>query len=828
MIKQFKEINFGSYKDFKWNDKIEDFNKINIIYGRNYSGKTTLSRIARSFELKNIHKDFGGSSFKISLENGEITEKDIENQSLNIKVYNSDFVKDNLSYLYDDNGDIKGFKTLGKENTKLFKEIEELEEKLIKKNSDGDNVSGLRLEVENLEKSYQDKCEAYKTHDKYLDNELTRKAKEINSNINYCKPGERYDKSKLRKELEDISNKNKKCNIQDYDKSLVILTHEGESRLIEKLKDYKLNSMIFNIEFNDKNFTNIFNEYKTLLSKAITDNSKLNSNIRKWLKDGFIIHSHGDNQQCQFCKNILSKERLEELEKIVNFNSNEKQELEQKLNELKNTIQDCKLKTSKLLCDINKDNFYSHFKGQFEENEISLKISIQKYNAIFDKFISNIDKKLENIFDSIEIAEENDCSSDINEILNEIKNLCDDNNAYGDKLEKKQEDARKQLRQNEVLKFWKDFGYDEKISKKEELEKNKNEVKNEKDNKQDEIAKIEKEIIDKQKGLSKLDLSVKNINAYLKSYFGHNALEIEIGEDSNERQTFTILRNQKPAKNLSEGECSLVAFCYFIATLKAEDNTLKPIIWIDDPISSLDNNHIFYIFSLIENEIMQKEFYNQIFISTHNLDFLKYLKRLKKSKPKQNNGDKTEYYYPQYYFIEKNIHENGETSEIKELPKYLKKYTTEFNYLFEQIYKFRNLSDEYSEDLKATLVYNFGNNLRKFLEIYLFFKYPNNFESLGKEQIETFFKDTYQDDEFEENKRVIAGIINRYQNEYSHLREIPDRGMQPIDIEETKKIASFILDTMKKNDEKQYKALERSISKAIVGTENKLEQKGNK
>lgn len=792
MIKQFKEINFGSYKDFKWKftSKEYDFNKINIIYGRNYSGKTTLSRIARSFELKNIHKDFGGSSFKISLENGEITEKDIENQPLNIKVYNSDFVKDNLSYLYDDNGDIKGFKTLGKENTKLFKEIEELEEKLIKKKSDGDNVSGLRLELENLEKSYKEKSKAHEEYNDNLENKLTQKAKEINSDIDYCKPGERYDKGKLRKELEDISNKNKKCNIQDYDKSLIILTHEGESRLIEKLKDYKLNSMIFNIEFNDKNFTNIFNEYKTLLSKAITDNSKLNSNIRKWLKDGFEIHSHGDNQQCQFCKNILSKERLEELEKIVNFNSNEKQELEQELKKLKDKIIKNKLETSKLLCDINKDNFYSHFKGQFEENEIKLKKHIKDYNAIFENFISNIDKKLENIFDSIEIAEENDCSLDINEILNKIKKLCDDNNAYGNELEKKQEDARKQLRQNEVLKFWKDFGYDEKISKKKELEKNKNDVKKEKDDKQDEITKIENEIIDKQKGLSKLDLSVKNINTYLKSYFGHNALEIEIGEDSNERQTFTILRNKKPAKNLSEGECSLVAFCYFIATLKAEDNTLKPIIWIDDPISSLDNNHIFYIFSLIENEIMQKEFYNQIFISTHNLDFLRYLKSLKGA----NKSNKT-----RMYLIEK-----IEDSKILPMPKHLEKYVTEFNYLFHKIYE----NKEPTSIINIDTYYSLGNNIRKFLELYLFFKYPTQTDKIFDKFI-YFFGD------------LKAVFINRVINEFSHLEENTTRANIPLDLQEMQQVAQIVIDTIKEKDEAQYNALLKSI-----GVEE--EQKGDK
>ncbi|MBX2745544.1 AAA family ATPase, partial [Campylobacter jejuni] len=74
------------------------------------------------------------------------------------------------------------------------------------------------------------------------------------------------------------------------------------------------------------------------------------------------------------------------------------------------------------------------------------------------------------------------------------------------------------------------------------------------------------------------------------------------------------------------------------------------------------------------------------FISTHNLDFLKYTKRLKKIKPKQNENSKKKYEFPQYYFIERGVKKSIETSEIKKLPKCLERYTTEFNYLFEQIY----------------------------------------------------------------------------------------------------------------------------------------------
>jgi wobble nucleotide-excising tRNase len=67
---------------------------------------------------------------------------------------------------------------------------------------------------------------------------------------------------------------------------------------------------------------------------------------------------------------------------------------------------------------------------------------------------------------------------------------------------------------------------------------------------------------------------------------------------------FKISRDKVDAKNLSEGECSLISFCYFIARmedeLKDEINKGSLVIYIDDPISSLDSNHIFFMFSLIE------------------------------------------------------------------------------------------------------------------------------------------------------------------------------------------------------------------------------------
>ncbi|HEG8203704.1 TPA: AAA family ATPase, partial [Campylobacter jejuni] len=497
--------------------------------------------------------------------------------------------------------------------------------------------------------------------------------------------------------------------------------------------------------------------------------------------------------------------------------SGEKEKIEEELKDLLDNFENYKLELKKILLGIEYENFYSNYKDIFIGLKEQLGVSIANYNEELLKIEKKLTKKKKDVFTPIKLENTNDFSDEIFLILNKIENLCKENDEYTNKLSTNQDEARKKLRLNEVAKFAKDsdcFAIQDEIQN---LKQNINTLEKSIATQNNKIDLLESRIEKYKEKLSNLETSTSNINKYLKSYFGHNMLELKVKKDDKGQLNgeFEILRNGKQAKNLSEGECSLIAFCYFVASLKdANTKDKNPIIWIDDPISSLDNNHIFFIFSVIENEIVRKNSFEQFFISTHNLDFLKYIKRLKKSKSKQSKNDEKEYDFPQYYFIEKSVKESMETSEVKKLPKCLEKYTTEFNYLFEQIYKFKNIDGINDEDLKTSLVYNFGNNLRKFLEIYLFFKYPNNFESLDKELIERFFNDTYQSDRIDENhQKMVASIINRYQNEYSHLREILSRGMQPIDIEESKKIAKFILETIKQNDKQQYKALVKSIGK---------------
>ncbi|EJU5780371.1 AAA family ATPase, partial [Campylobacter jejuni] len=654
-ILNFDEINFGSYKNFKWGNNLEEFKTINIFYGRNYSGKTTLSRIARSFELKKHNEDFLDGNFKIKLEDGNfLTQNDVIKSNLDIRVYNSDFVKENLNYLYDKKGNIKGFKSIGEEQ-KNIKEIIEKREKILKTRN------------EKLQKLENDKKEFLNDdRETKLEEKFTEKASLIATNPNYLK-GYRYNKTALKKDLNIIKN----------NEDAYILNNEEQNQFIKILEDKEKHNTNFNNTFNKDNFQGILKHSSEILEKEIIIKENLTSELRQWLEEGLKFHKeHLSTQQCKFCNNPLTLERIVWIENNIKDDSGEKEKIEEELKDLLDNFENYKLELKKILQDIEYENFYSNYKDSFIALKEQLGANIANYNKELLKIEEKIKEKQKDVFTPIKLENTNDFSDEIFLILNKIENLCKENDEYTNKLSTNQDEAREKLRLNEVAKFAKDsdcFAIQDEIQN---LKQNINTLEKSIATQNNKIDLLESRIEKYKEKLSNLETSTSNINKYLKSYFGHNMLELKVKKDDKGQLNgeFEILRNGKQAKNLSEGECSLVAFCYFVASLEdAKTKDKNPIIWIDDPISSLDNNHIFFIFSLIEAKIAKKikdNKYSQLFISTHNLDFLKYLKSL----TGYDKNDKKSF----MYLIEKT-----NNSDIKILPDYIRKYVTEFNYLFE-------------------------------------------------------------------------------------------------------------------------------------------------
>ena len=107
MFKKIKKIqNMAVYNDFNWdqtvkeaNGHIAEFKKVNIFYGRNYSGKTTLSRIFRAFETGCISDKYQSPVFELEHSDGTTTSNtNIPSTGYEVRVFNEDFIRDNLKW----------------------------------------------------------------------------------------------------------------------------------------------------------------------------------------------------------------------------------------------------------------------------------------------------------------------------------------------------------------------------------------------------------------------------------------------------------------------------------------------------------------------------------------------------------------------------------------------------------------------------------------------------------------------------------------------------------------------------------------------------------
>jgi hypothetical protein len=82
VFKKIKTIdNFAVFHGFDWDSTVRDkgnnvaeFKDLNIIYGRNYSGKTTLSRMFRSLEKGELNDKYSDATFEFEHTGSDIEE----------------------------------------------------------------------------------------------------------------------------------------------------------------------------------------------------------------------------------------------------------------------------------------------------------------------------------------------------------------------------------------------------------------------------------------------------------------------------------------------------------------------------------------------------------------------------------------------------------------------------------------------------------------------------------------------------------------------------------------------------------------------------------
>lgn len=730
MIEKVNKIkNFGLFKDFKWNDDVKSFSNYNLIYGWNYSGKTTLSRIFRCIELTKLHSDFQNAEFVLTDDqNNKITQMDLVKSpyTFTFRVFNSDFVEDTLHW---SSQEAEPIFVLGKKDIELQMQIE-LKKKEINDLSDEKRTN--EREKSNLDKDLEDK--------------LSYKARELDR----IRPP--YDKRKLKNKLEEI-----KLDSNNYS-----LAKDDIQQQLAVLKDYPKNKLSeIQTEFLN---LNILKEIEDILDKTVISQTieklKNNPELNDWIKKGLNLHK--DKNICEFCGGIITQNILEEYE--MHF-SEEYNDLIVKLNTLIQNLKNYQISIS--LPD--EKRLYPPLETQYKDIKTKHEQYASEYNKNINMLIGLLTEKNNNPFKKLSEKLIRFDYALIKEYLQKMNDVIRKHNDISDNFNSEQENAFKKLELHYAYEFNVENKYFDTLIRIEELgiKINKN---------YEEIEKKKKEINEIESQLSDISKAADKINQYLRSMFGKEHIKIE----ATDKNKFKILRDDSEAKNLSSGEKTAIAFSYFLTRLEDKDTDIsKAIIFIDDPVSSLDSNHLYNIFALIQAKLRNC---HQLLISTHNHEFFNLIKEW--FRKVEGNKKKCRFY------LSERITKNGdEVSDVRALPTTLLIYKSEYHFLFSKIKSFAdNPCTDYDN------LYQLPNIIRRFLEAFIGFKYSAGLAS----------KDGLQKLVDDESDRI---KVERFVHEFSHQRDL-NRSLRFCDTNECKTIVDIVLTAVESKDSDHYKTLE--------------------
>jgi wobble nucleotide-excising tRNase len=233
--------------------------------------------------------------------------------------------------------------------------------------------------------------------------------------------------------------------------------------------------------------------------------------------------------------------------------------------------------------------------------------------------------------------------------------------------------------------------------------------------------------------LQRSSVAASQINGHLQRLLG-SKLSVEQAQDGRLR----FIREGESASNMSDGERTAISLAYFLVSLNQNGQQLNNIVvFVDDPISSLDSNHIYDVASLLLKTLKPCR---QVFISTHSSEFFNTVKQAWVDRGRFRSGHAG--------FLIRRLG-TGE-SQLISLPKHLVKFRSDYHHVF---YCLRQVESDENLDVERYL--HCPNLVRRFLEMYLGFRKPA--EGGYQSKLDILFED-----------ETVRSAVARYADEGSH------------------------------------------------------------
>ncbi len=733
----------GIFRDFTWIHDLPEFARYNLIYGWNGTGKTTISRIFRALELR-IRPDVG--QVTIGIDNKDIQGDDFPNITIPIRVFNRDFINENVFRL--DGADLPGIFMVGKEN------IEKQQ-----------NLENLKRDLAEEQKVLVDAQARKQNANRDLDRFCIDHAKLIKDTL--LSPGpnpyNNYDKSDYRRQAELI--------LKEGGAKSPHFTEDDRNSLLSQCRATQ-KSKVETIKYHFPDLSALAQKtnqllLETVVSKVI-ETLKNDTELAKWTRDGLLLHKKRHSEQCLFCGQPLPNNYLSNLE--AHFST----EYENFIDRIDKQIKIIKLmldEASKVSVHSNGD-IYDFLAFEYEKACKAFKEALNTMN----RFLNQIQKLLENkknrIFDSL--TERIDVPVFDAQSIDRLNEVIQRHNQSCDNFQQRMESARESLARDMIAQSIEEFirlknEADQATTDEQSAQQKIQQLNND-------ISLLEREIIQHRK-------PAEDLNEELKSYLGHDELQFEIKETG-----YSITRNGVTASLLSEGEITAIALLYFLKSLEDRQFDLKRgIVVLDDPVSSLDANALYLAFGFIRSRTQNA---GQLFILTHDFSFFRqvhnwfYHMKAPKSSAIGNRPSR-------FYMLECTGGQDGRRGCIQPLDPLLEKYDSEYQYIFSRLYRASSLNKK--DHLEENYIY--PNMARRLLETFLAFRMPDIAGELTNQM---------QKVEFDEAKKF---RILRFVHTYSHSSEMSEMEHDPSLLAEAPSVLADLMELMKKLDPVHYSAM---------------------
>lgn len=284
---------FGIFRDFD-GTKIKRFGRYNLIYGWNGTGKSTLSNLFSSIELRAVLPRFGGGQFSLSLEDGSmITDKNVSGTSLNIQTFNQSFIHQNIEW----DKAVKSILLIAKEKIEDVRKLDNLKAELAQKSKFHGEKSG----------------EAAKIRDA-LEKFMTNSAKKMKLGLQSIDTSDSYYLNYDRRKLASFI-KDHQADVLDaksvLDEAQVIdLTNAAKP---DQLAAIVFASNVIDLTYFKKAAERIRNLIGTTAENQAIQRLADNPDIRDWVQVGLEIHKIHGSEKCEFCSSPFTAARAEAL-----------------------------------------------------------------------------------------------------------------------------------------------------------------------------------------------------------------------------------------------------------------------------------------------------------------------------------------------------------------------------------------------------------------------------------------------------------------------------------------------------------------------------------